>query len=151
MFPEMRRKKQQLSREETENILRRGSHGVLALSLIHISGHMKPPPSSCSPEYSTADWPAAGASTGWSQTMRSRSPSGYTVQSGFSHLVCRTRTLALMGALGGSMSQLKSRAKTSLLKSSSHRASSTTLLSGSMRETYSFRPSKRPGRRWPTV
>ena len=31
MFPEMRRKKQQLSREETENILRRGSHGVLAL------------------------------------------------------------------------------------------------------------------------
>ena len=31
MFPEMRRKKQQLSREETETILRRGSHGVLAL------------------------------------------------------------------------------------------------------------------------
>lgn len=31
MFPEMRRKKQQLSNEETEEILRRGSHGVLAL------------------------------------------------------------------------------------------------------------------------
>lgn len=31
MFPEMRRKKQQLSREETEKIFRRGSHGVLAL------------------------------------------------------------------------------------------------------------------------
>ncbi len=31
MLPEMRRKKQQLSREETEEILRRGSHGVLAL------------------------------------------------------------------------------------------------------------------------
>lgn len=31
MFPEMRRKKQQLSNEETEAILRRGSHGVLAL------------------------------------------------------------------------------------------------------------------------
>lgn len=31
MFPEMRRKKQQLSREEAEEILRRGSHGVLAL------------------------------------------------------------------------------------------------------------------------
>lgn len=31
MFPEMRRKKQQLSPEETEEILRRGSHGVLAL------------------------------------------------------------------------------------------------------------------------
>ena len=31
MFPDMRRKKQQLSNEETEEILRRGSHGVLAL------------------------------------------------------------------------------------------------------------------------
>lgn len=31
MFPEMRRKKQQLSNEETEEIFRRGSHGVLAL------------------------------------------------------------------------------------------------------------------------
>lgn len=31
MFPEMRRKKQQLSNEETEEILRRGSHSVLAL------------------------------------------------------------------------------------------------------------------------
>ena len=31
MFPEMRRKKQQLSNEETEEILRQGSHGVLAL------------------------------------------------------------------------------------------------------------------------
>lgn len=31
MFPDMRRKKQRLSREETEEIFRHGSHGVLAL------------------------------------------------------------------------------------------------------------------------
>lgn len=32
MFREMRRKRQQLSREDCEAVLRRGTHGVLALT-----------------------------------------------------------------------------------------------------------------------
>ena len=43
------------------------------------------------------------------------------------------------------------RAVTSVLKSSSHSASSTVFVRASMRETYTLRPSIMPGRRWPTV
>ena len=44
MFPEMRRKKQQLSREETEKIFRRGSHGgwpyALPISYVYNEGKL---------------------------------------------------------------------------------------------------------------
>ena len=71
----------------------------------------------------------AGALTGSSQIMRTLSPSAYAVQGGFSHFVWRTLTVARMGSTGLSHSQLKLRALTSVLKSSSQRASSISFFS----------------------
>ena len=112
------------------------------LPMLHYT--MNPPPRSRPPSYSTADCPAAGARTGSSHTMCT-SPSGtVAVQGGFSHFVCRTRTLARIGSRGSSMSQLKFRAQTSVLKSSSQSASSMVFVAASMREIYTLRPSTSP-------
>ena len=54
---------------------------------------MNPPPRSRPPSYSTADCPAAGARTGSTHTMCTSPSSTVAVQGGFSHFVCRTRTL----------------------------------------------------------
>ena len=66
-------------------------------------------------------------------------PSTYAVQGGFSHFVCRTRTVARTGSVGASHSQLKSCAVTSALKSSSQRASSISFVSAFIADMYSLR------------